>query len=290
VGRLEAAHGGTLFLDEVGNLPLEVQRMLLTTLENGRITRLGESTPRPVEVKLVTATNADLPALVAAGSFRADLYARLNPTARFVLPPLRSRVADLEALVAAFVRRAFATGADRALLAEYVAAAGLPQGARVDVAFGRAPANPRQVTFVLNTGSVATMRAHPWPGNVRELALVVGNATVFALADALTAAQRGTGATEAAPRIIPVPSQVIRRLLDGDRPIRDATVSLAMRARTTLRQVSRDLERQLYEQLYRSSNGDFSAMAKRLLGSGTATAARRVRLRFNQLGLRARRS
>src|SRR5262249_33668076 len=66
-GRFEAAQRGTLFLDEIGNLPLEVQRMLLLAIEDGRITRLGESSPRAIDVKLVAATNADLPALVAAG-------------------------------------------------------------------------------------------------------------------------------------------------------------------------------------------------------------------------------
>jgi DNA-binding NtrC family response regulator len=289
-GVLESAHGGTLLLDEIGNLPLEAQRMLLLAVENGRVTRLGQSTPRPVDVKLVAATNAELPALVAAGSFRADLYARLNPTARLLLPPLRSRATDLEELVAAFVERAFAGGADRALLGDYAAAAKLPPGSRVAVAFGRAAIDPRQITFVFPSSSLAAMRAHPWPGNVRELALVVANATIFALSDALAAARRGTGATASAPRMIPLPAQLIRRLLTGAAPdaARGATVSLRLQTRATLRQVARELERQLYDDLYRASDGDFPAMAKRLLGVDTAAAARRVRLRFNQLGLRAR--
>ncbi|HEX4459953.1 MAG TPA: sigma-54-dependent Fis family transcriptional regulator [Polyangia bacterium] len=90
-GMLESAHRGTLLLDEIANLPLDGQRMLLTAVESGRVTRLGEARARPVDVKLVAATNADLPAVVAAGSFRADLYARLNPAARLTLPPLRAR-------------------------------------------------------------------------------------------------------------------------------------------------------------------------------------------------------
>jgi DNA-binding NtrC family response regulator len=289
-GRLEAAHGGTLFLDEIGNLPLELQRMLLLAVEDGRVTRLGESTPRPVDVKLVAATNADLPALVAAGAFRADLYARLNPTARLVVPPLRERAADLEELIGAFVRRAFAGGSDRALLADYAAAAGLGAAARVDVALGRAPAQPEQVTLVLPASSLAAMRAHPWPGNVRELRQVIANAAVLALADALAAAQRGAGATATAPRLIPVPATLVRRLLSTAVASGGgaAAVTLGLRARPSLRQVARELERQLYEQLYRDSDGDFEVMATRLLGSGTAAAARKVRLRFNQLGLRAR--
>src|SRR5690606_18609338 len=97
-GRFEEAHGGTLFLDEVGNLPLETQRMLLLALQDARITRLGESAPRGVDVKVVAATNADLEAKVREGTFRADLYARLNPAARLVLPPLRERMGDLPEL------------------------------------------------------------------------------------------------------------------------------------------------------------------------------------------------
>ncbi|MEZ4340751.1 MAG: sigma 54-interacting transcriptional regulator, partial [Sandaracinaceae bacterium] len=98
-GRFEEAQGGTLFLDEIGNLPPEAQRMLLLALQDGRITRLGESTPRAVDVKVIAATNANLEAKVRDGSFRADLYARLNPAARLSLPPLRERLGDLPELM-----------------------------------------------------------------------------------------------------------------------------------------------------------------------------------------------
>ncbi|HEX6836057.1 MAG TPA: sigma 54-interacting transcriptional regulator [Polyangia bacterium] len=288
-GVLESAHGGTLLLDEIGNLPLEAQRTLLLAIENGRVTRLGEATPRAVDVKLVAATNASLAALVAAGSFRADLLARLNPTASLVLPPLRARNADLEELIAAFVERAFVHGADRALFADYAAAAHLPARSAPAVAFGRAKPDDAHVTFVFASSSVAAMRAHGWPGNVRELGLVVSNALVFALSDALGAARRGTGATAVAPRVIPVPAQSLRRLMAAASPdTRDATVTLPLRAQSSLRQVARTMERQLYEDLHRASDGDFALMARRLLGLGTPAAARRVRLRFNQLGLRAR--
>ena len=296
-GVLEAADKGTLLLDEIGNLPLEAQRMLLLAVENGRVTRLGETAARAIDVKLVAATNADLPAMVAAGTFRADLYARLNPTARLTLPPLRARTADLEELIAAFVERTFARGADRALLAEYAAAARVPAAARVAVAFGRDTPDPAAITFVFPSSSVAAMRGHRWPGNVRELGLVVSNALVFALADALAAARRGTGATEAAPRMIPVAAAAVRRLMtsaagdadgDGGGGGRGATVALKLRAQAGLHAVARDLERQLYDELYRASDGDFAVMARRLLGVATPAAARKVRLRFNQLGLRAR--
>jgi DNA-binding NtrC family response regulator len=289
-GRLEAAHRGTLLLDEIGNLPLDVQRMLLLAVENGRVTRLGESTPRPIDVKLIAATNADLPALVAAGSFRADLYARLNPTARLEVPPLRARLADLEELVTAFVQRTFTAGADRALLVEYATAARLDRPARVDLAFGRPPADPDAVTFVIPRASLEAMRAHSWPGNVRELALVIANAALLALADAREAALHGRAATAAAPRIVPIAARTLQALLTtaGPAPATGSAMTLGVRPRGSLRQVARDLEKQLYQQLFAASEGDFVAMARRLLGSGTPAAARKVRLRFNQLGLKAR--
>ncbi|HEX3867633.1 MAG TPA: sigma 54-interacting transcriptional regulator, partial [Gemmatimonadaceae bacterium] len=247
-GVLEAAHGGTLLLDEIGNLPLEVQRMLLLAIENGRVTRLGESTPRPIDVKLIAATNADLPALVASSSFRADLYARLNPTARLLLPPLRNRSADIEELIGAFVQRAFSAGVDRTLLAEYGAAAKVPSANGVAAAFGRVPPTAAQITFVFPSSSLAAMRAHAWPGNVRELSLVVSNAALFALSDALAAATRGRAATASAPRIIPVPAQLVRRLIASAAPdgAIGANISMRLQSRSGLRQVARDLERQLY--------------------------------------------
>lgn len=290
-GLLEAADRGTLLLDEVGNLPLELQRMLLVCIESGRVTRLGEATPRAVDVKLIAATNADLPALVAAGQFRADLYARLNPTARLELPPLRARLADLEALIASFVERAFARGAERGLLAEYARRVGVGEP-RVETAFGRPPAQLRAITFVVPRASLVALRAHPWRGNVRELALVVANAAIFALADADAAARRGRAASATAPRLIPMAARTIDALLAAGSaaPSGAPTVTLPFKSRASLKLVARDLERELYQQLFDALDGDFAAMARRLLGSATPAAARKVRLRFNQLGLRVRKS
>jgi DNA-binding NtrC family response regulator len=304
-GRFEAADGGTLFLDEIGNLPPDVQRTLLVALEERRVTRLGESTARPVDVKLVAATNADLPALVRAGTFRADLYARLNPAARLVLPPLRERRADLDQLIAGFVARAFAGGADRRLLLEYAEAARLDHPVAA-VALGRPPSSPspRAITFIFAAASMSALRRHDWPGNLRELNQLVVNATVFALADAMEAARRGGHGVGAAARMIPIPATLVRRLLgrdggsgsgsaravDRSAGTQRGRVSLALTPRASLHAVARDLERQLYEQLFTETGGDFAAMAARLVGSHGPKAARRVRLRFNQLGLRARKS
>ena len=104
VGRFELAHGGTLFLDEIANIPLRQQAKMLRVLETGELERVGSSTTRRVDVRLLSATNADLPAEAAAGRFREDLLFRLN-TVEIRLPPLRERREDLPALAAHFLAR-----------------------------------------------------------------------------------------------------------------------------------------------------------------------------------------
>ena len=101
-GHVEAARGGTLFLDEVGNLPLAGQAKLLRVLETGRFQRLGSPREWPADVRIVSATNADLPALMKAGLFREDLYYRLNGI-ELRLPSLRERPEDIEPLAEAFL-------------------------------------------------------------------------------------------------------------------------------------------------------------------------------------------
>lgn len=117
-GRFEAADGGTLFLDEIGNLPLAGQMKLLRVLETGKFERLGSNRTREVKVRVVSATNADLPAMIRAGSFREDLYYRLN-VIELKIPPLRDRVEDILPLADAFLGEhlKLSDGARRALLA-----------------------------------------------------------------------------------------------------------------------------------------------------------------------------
>lgn len=100
-GKFEAANGGTLFLDEIGNLPLAGQAKLLRVLETGRFERLGSSRERQVEVRVISATNADLPAMIRAGAFREDLYYRLNGI-ELLLPPLAERPGDILPLAERF--------------------------------------------------------------------------------------------------------------------------------------------------------------------------------------------
>lgn len=129
-GAFESADGGTLFLDEVGELPLDMQPMLLRALELGEIRAVGDDQPRQVKVRLVAATNRDLEAEARAGGFRQDLFYRLA-VVRLLVPPLRERVEDIEPMAMHFAR-----------------AAGLPE---------------------LPASVAHELRARAWPGNVREL-------------------------------------------------------------------------------------------------------------------------
>jgi transcriptional regulator with PAS, ATPase and Fis domain len=101
-GKFEAADGGTLFLDEIGNLPLAGQVKLLRVLETGRFQRLGSNREKQVKVRIISATNADLPAMIRAGQFREDLYYRLN-VIQLNLPALADRPEDILPLAQAFL-------------------------------------------------------------------------------------------------------------------------------------------------------------------------------------------
>jgi formate hydrogenlyase transcriptional activator len=146
-GRFELAHGGTLFLDEIGELPLETQVKLLRVLQEREFERVGGNESIRVDVRVIAATNRNLPQMVARRQFREDLYYRLNvfPVA---LPPLRERADDIPPLVQAFLRR-FARQA----------------GKRID------DVAPQAMWRLL---------AYKWPGNVRELQNVIERAVVFA--------------------------------------------------------------------------------------------------------------
>ncbi|MBI4716978.1 MAG: sigma-54-dependent Fis family transcriptional regulator [Planctomycetes bacterium] len=103
-GYFEAANGGTLFLDEIGNLPYHTQAVLLRSIEERAVTRVGDITPRPVNLRIVTATNRDLERAIEAGEFREDLFFRLN-VIRIVIPPLRERREDIPLLIEHFVKK-----------------------------------------------------------------------------------------------------------------------------------------------------------------------------------------
>jgi DNA-binding NtrC family response regulator len=117
-GKFEAADGGTLFLDEIGTLPAAGQVKLLRVLESGRFQRLGSNRERQVKVRVISATNADLPALIRNGQFREDLFYRLNAI-ELQLPPLADRSDDILPLARHFLPpgKQLAADAERALLA-----------------------------------------------------------------------------------------------------------------------------------------------------------------------------
>ncbi len=143
-GRFEEADGGTLFLDEVGTLSPAAQERLLRVVEYGELTRLGANRPLTVDVRIVGATNEDLPMLVEKGRFRADLLDRLSFEV-ITLPPLRARSDDVMELANHFARRM-----------------------SVELGWPDFPGFSRDVRQQLRT--------HDWPGNVRELKNVVERA------------------------------------------------------------------------------------------------------------------
>ncbi|HEX3183702.1 MAG TPA: sigma 54-interacting transcriptional regulator [Pyrinomonadaceae bacterium] len=160
IGRFELADGATLFLDEIGELPLELQVKLLRVLQEGEFERLGSSQTRKVDVRIIAATNRNLKVEVQNGSFREDLWYRLN-VFPITVPPLRQRKSDIALLVNFFVDQA-----NRKL--------------------GR-------IVKTISPQTMETLQNYYWPGNVRELANVVeralinSNGTVLQLADKLDA-------------------------------------------------------------------------------------------------------
>jgi two-component system nitrogen regulation response regulator GlnG len=121
VGKFEQAGGGTLFLDEIGDMPMQAQTRLLRALQSGTIRRVGGSEEIKVDVRIVAATNRDLVPMIAAGTFREDLYYRLN-VVPITLPPLRDRADDIPALARHFLALAAQEGLPRRQLAEEAAA------------------------------------------------------------------------------------------------------------------------------------------------------------------------
>jgi psp operon transcriptional activator len=143
-GRFEEADGGTLFLDELGTLSMPAQDRLLRATEYGEITRIGASKPISVDVRIVAATNENLPAQVEKGKFRADLLDRLSFEV-ITLPPLRARQGDISLLAEHFGRRM-----------------------AVELDWSNWPG--------FTTRALAELETYPWPGNVRELRNVIERA------------------------------------------------------------------------------------------------------------------
>ena len=190
-GLLERAHGGTVLLDEVGDLPLPTQAKLLRVLEAGEVTRLGAVLPRALDIRILAATNRDLPGMIGQGLFRADLYYRLA-AAEVWIPPLRERLDDIDVLLGHFVE---------------MSCAALGTGPKI---FGAA--------------ARAVLRSHSWPGNVRELKNVVERAVLFApdaIIDACHVSFVGTQSARPARTAVPTaPLRLDGASVAGPRPAR----------------------------------------------------------------------
>jgi DNA-binding NtrC family response regulator len=181
VGRFELADAGTLFLDEIGTVPLALQSKLLRVLQTGDVERVGSSKARHVDVRVISATNANLQQEVAESRFREDLLFRLN-TIEIHLPALRDRRDDIPALAAHFLRR-HATRYRKSLAG-------------------------------FDSGAMQVLLAHPWPGNIRELDHAVERAVLMAQGEQLRAVDLGLRMTTgAAARLEDLPLEDVEKML-----------------------------------------------------------------------------
>jgi transcriptional regulator with PAS, ATPase and Fis domain len=149
-GMFETANGGSIFLDEIGEVPLHLQVKLLRVLQEGEIQRIGESTAQKVDVRIIAATNRNLEEAVAAGTFRQDLYYRLN-VIPVQIPPLRERPDDIPPLIEFFLRK-----------------------------FSQADARKR-----LSPDSLSLLLRYDYPGNIRELENAIEHAVVLSEQDVI---------------------------------------------------------------------------------------------------------
>lgn len=237
-GRFEEADGGTLFLDELGTLSMAAQDRLLRAVEYGEITRIGASKPVSVDVRIVAATNENLPAQVDKGKFRADLLDRLSFEV-ITLPPLRARQGDVPLLAQHFGRRM-----------------------AVELDWSNWPGfTPR---------AVADLEAYSWPGNVRELRNVVERAVyrhedperpideiVF---DPFHSPWAPTGSPQPASPVAPtMPAEV-----DVEQPSSAAAGSMPSIATNDFRAAVAEYERQLLEDALRRNRFNQRATASAL--------------------------
>lgn len=160
IGRFELANGGTIFLDEIGNVPLRQQAKLLRVIENGEIERVGSSRSQQVDIRMISATNADLASACQRGEFREDLLFRLN-TVELHLPALRERREDIPVLAMHF-------------LAQYASRY-------------RRPVNK------LDPAALQALVQYAWPGNVRELEHTIERAVLMCRSEQIQPADLGLG-------------------------------------------------------------------------------------------------
>ncbi len=183
VGRFELADHSTIFLDEIGDLPVDVQVKLLRVLEEHTIERLGNPKPIRVDTRIIAATHRNLEQRISEGTFREDLFYRLN-VFPIQVPPLRERTEDIPLLVQRFVEEFSKTFAKR-----------------IDT---------------IDKDNLAALQLHSWPGNIRELRNVVERAMITATGRRLTipVPQSSTAATKRSPKLADVEKEHIRAVLE----------------------------------------------------------------------------
>lgn len=310
-GVLARAHEGTLFLDEIGNLNLDVQKSLLTVLQDSRYTPVGSIDERQVDVKIVVATNEDLGAMVRDGRFREDLYMRLNPATAVTLPSLRGRRDDFQELLRAFLNRVADDAYNRELLVQYAEQRGLrvpAAGETMPITVGAkvpARADPRRIHLLLQPSSYKILRDFPWPGNFRQLEMTLSNLVALTLVELVDRAEQvepDDPGEASRPDVVPIPPRTVRELLRpmepgrlGTKPVIEGVqddgdgglqLVVKLQAEDSLNAVSCAVERQYLEGLYEKYEGDLARIAQALLDE--PGAGRKVQLRMNQLGIKLR--
>lgn len=213
-GKFEAAHGGTLFLDEIGDLPLAAQASLLRVLQEEQVTRVGSNDARPVDVRVIAATNRDLAAELEAGRFRRDLFYRLN-IIHIALPPLRDRGPDILTLAH-----------------EFLASAAHETGRRVS----------------LSPEVEAAFLTYAWPGNVRELKNLIRRLSATSLALEVTLAdlpdelctRAAPSSVAPAPDVSPEPQKAkLMAVIQRAKNMAEAASLLGINRSTLYRQLER---------------------------------------------------
>jgi two-component system response regulator AtoC len=248
LGLLESADGGTVLLDEIGEMPMGTQSKLLRVLETHQVLRVGGIKPRTIDVRFLAATNRDLEAEIRRGTFREDLYYRLNGIS-FVIPPLRERLDEIEGLSTGFIAEA---------TRKY----------------------QREAVPTLSREALALMKSYAWPGNIRELRNVLERAVVISTGPelglehmpvekmtSLFAARTVVGdrpnmQARGAPEVPPVPA-VVAEPTNGHRP-------------GLLQDELRLLERQRIIEALAQSAGN-QTVAAQALGMSRRTFVKRLR-------------
>ena len=240
LGKFQEAHTGTLFLDEVGELPLEMQVKLLRVLQEGEVDPIGSKRTVPVDVRIVSATNRDLSEAVKAGTFREDLYYRLN-VFPIAVPPLRERKEDIAALVEHFIKR-------------------FNVQEKMDV-------------VGVDSDTIDLLKNYEWQGNVRQLENTIFRAMILSDGHKLKPQDfpqiSGLAPTMISNAETPLKALVSDASSDQDRPV------IFLDREGHLRTLE-DIERDLIQYAIENYSGHMSEVARRL-GIGRSTLYRKVR-------------